>query len=61
MRLLRGWPVSRSSLWPPVAVIGAAMGLNDPADPGGDNDAGEIGGPLPAAPIEMAHSGAARR
>ena len=35
------------------------MGLNDPADPGGDRDAGEIGGPLPAARIEMAHSGAA--
>jgi RNA polymerase primary sigma factor len=37
-----------------------AMGLNDPADPGGDSDAFEIGGPLPAAPIEMAHSGAAQ-
>ena len=37
--------------------IGAAMGLNDPADPGGDSDAVEIGGPRPAAPIEMAHSG----
>ena len=36
------------------------MGLNDPADPGGDSDAVEIGGPLPAAPIEMAHSGAAQ-
>ena len=36
------------------------MGLTDPADPGGDNDAGEIGGPLPAAPTGMAHSGAAR-
>ena len=35
------------------------MGLNDPADPGGDSDAVEIGGPLPAAPIEMAHSGSA--
>src|SRR5204863_340057 len=41
-------------------VAGAAMGWNDPADPGGDNDAGEIGGPLPAAPAGMAHSGAAR-
>src|SRR6266849_6645740 len=40
--------------------IGAAMGLNDPADPGGDSDAVEIGGPLPAAPIEMAHSGSAQ-
>jgi RNA polymerase primary sigma factor len=37
--------------------IGAAVGLNDPADPGGDSDAVEIGGPLPAAPAEMAHSG----
>jgi len=35
------------------------MGLTDPADPGGDN-AAEIGGPLPAARIEMTHSGAAR-
>ena len=35
------------------------MSLNDPADPGGDSDAVEIGGPLPAAPIEMAHSGSA--
>ncbi len=33
------------------------MGLNDPAGPGGDSDAVEIGGPLGAAPIEMAHSG----
>ena len=36
------------------------MGLTDPADPGGNNDAAEIGGPLPAARIEMAHSGAAQ-
>ncbi len=36
------------------------MGLYDPADPGGDSDAVEIGGPLPAAPIEMAHSGSAQ-
>ena len=36
------------------------MGLTDRAGPGGDNDAGEIGGPLPAARIEMARSGAAR-
>ena len=36
------------------------MGLTDPADPGGDNAAAEIGGPLPAARIEMAHPGAAR-
>ena len=35
------------------------MGLTDPADPGGDN-AAEIGGPLPAARIEMTHPGAAR-
>jgi RNA polymerase primary sigma factor len=39
--------------------IGAAMGLTDPADPGGDN-AAEIGGPLPAARIEMARPGASR-
>jgi RNA polymerase primary sigma factor len=32
------------------------MGLTDPADPGRDRDAVEIGGPPPAAPIEMAHS-----
>jgi RNA polymerase primary sigma factor len=36
------------------------MGLNDPADPGGDSDAVEIGGPLPAAPVEMVHSGSAQ-
>ena len=36
------------------------MSLTDPADPGGDSDAVEIGGPLPAAPIDMAHSGSAR-
>jgi RNA polymerase primary sigma factor len=36
------------------------MDLTDTVDPGGDNDAAEIGGPLPAARIEMAHSGAAR-
>ncbi len=36
------------------------MGLNDPADPGGDSDAVETGGPPPAARIEMAHSGSAR-
>ena len=36
------------------------MGLTDPADPGRDGDAAEIGGPLPAAPIEMARSGEAR-
>jgi RNA polymerase primary sigma factor len=36
------------------------MALNDPADPGGDGDAVEIGGPLPAAPVEMAHSGSAQ-
>ena len=39
---------------------GAAMGLNGPADPGGDGDAVEIGGPPPAAPTEMAHSGSAQ-
>jgi RNA polymerase primary sigma factor len=36
------------------------VGLTGPADPGGDGDAAEIGGPLPAAPIEMARSGEAR-
>jgi RNA polymerase primary sigma factor len=36
------------------------MGLNDPVDPGRDSDAAEIGGPLAAAPIEMAHSGSAQ-
>jgi RNA polymerase primary sigma factor len=35
------------------------MGLNDPADPGGDSGAVEIGGPLPAAPTGTAHSGSA--
>ena len=35
------------------------MGLHAPADPDGDSDAVEIGGPLPAAPIEMAFSGPA--
>ena len=35
------------------------MGLTDPTDPGGEGDAVEIGGPLPAAPIEMARSGCA--
>jgi RNA polymerase primary sigma factor len=35
------------------------MGLIDPADPGRDSDAAQIGGPLSAAPIEMAHSGSA--
>ena len=35
------------------------MGLHAPADPDGDSDAVEIGGPLPAAPIDMAYSGPA--
>jgi RNA polymerase primary sigma factor len=35
------------------------MGLTDPVDPSRDN-AVEIGGPLPVAPIEMARSGSAR-
>ena len=34
--------------------------MNDLADPGEDSDAVEIGGPLPAAPVEMAHSGSAQ-
>jgi RNA polymerase primary sigma factor len=36
------------------------MDLNDPADPAGDSDAVEIGGPPPAALTEMAHSGSAQ-
>jgi len=36
------------------------MGLTDPAGPGGDSGAAQIGGPLPAAPVEMAHSGSAQ-
>jgi len=40
--------------------IGAAMGVTEPADPGGDGDAAEIGGPLPANPIDTARSGEAR-
>jgi RNA polymerase primary sigma factor len=35
------------------------MGLHDPAGPGRDGDAGETGGPLPAARIERARSGSA--
>jgi RNA polymerase primary sigma factor len=35
------------------------MGLTDPAGPGGDGGAVEIGGPLPAALIELARSGSA--
>jgi RNA polymerase primary sigma factor len=35
------------------------MGLNDPADPGGDGGAAGIGGPLAAAPIGRARSGSA--
>jgi RNA polymerase primary sigma factor len=36
------------------------MGVTDPVDPGGDRDAGEIGGPLTANPIDTARSGQAR-
>ncbi len=36
------------------------MGLTDPADPGGDSDAAEIGRPLPAAAVEMAYSRSAQ-
>ena len=36
------------------------MGVTEPADPGGDGDAAEIGGPLPANPIDTARSGEAR-
>src|SRR5689334_7369206 len=39
--------------------IGAALGLTDPADPGGDGGAVQIGGPLPAVSIETARSGSA--
>jgi RNA polymerase primary sigma factor len=35
------------------------MGVDDPVDPGRDSYAAQIGGPLPADPIEMAHSGSA--
>jgi RNA polymerase primary sigma factor len=42
-----------------VGGIGAAMRLIDPADPG-DSDTVEIGGPLPAARINVAHSGSAQ-
>ena len=37
--------------------MGAVIGLNDPVGSGRDSDAVEIGGPLPAAPIEMSQSG----
>jgi RNA polymerase primary sigma factor len=36
------------------------VGLTDPADPSGDDDAAEIDGPLPANPIDTACSGEAR-
>jgi RNA polymerase primary sigma factor len=36
------------------------MGVNDPADPNEDGDAVEVGGLLPAVPIEMARSGRAQ-
>jgi RNA polymerase primary sigma factor len=39
--------------------IGAALGLDDPIDPGRDGNPVETGGPLPAAPIETARSGSA--
>jgi RNA polymerase primary sigma factor len=39
--------------------MNAVMGLDDPAGPGGGSGAAGIGGPLPAAPIEMARSGSA--
>jgi len=40
--------------------IGAAVRLTDPAGRGGDGDAAEIGGQLPANPIGTARSGEAR-
>jgi RNA polymerase primary sigma factor len=36
------------------------MGVTDPADPGGHGDAAQIGGPLPADPVDMGHSGSAQ-
>jgi RNA polymerase primary sigma factor len=36
------------------------MSLNDPAEPGTDGGAVEVGGPLPAVPAGMARSGSAR-
>jgi len=36
------------------------MDLTDPADPGGDSGAVEIGGPLTAAPADTAHPGSAQ-
>jgi RNA polymerase primary sigma factor len=36
------------------------MGVTDQADPNEDSDAVEVGGLLPAAPIDMAHSGCAQ-
>jgi RNA polymerase primary sigma factor len=39
--------------------IDAAMGLDDPADPGGDTGAGELDGPLAAGPIRTARSDSA--
>ena len=53
--------MSRASPASPIKVsaasgagIGAAVGVNDPAGPGGDGDATEVGGPVPAVPAEMA-------
>jgi RNA polymerase primary sigma factor len=39
---------------------GAARGLDGPADPGGNSGAAQIGGPLRADPVEMAHWGSAQ-
>jgi RNA polymerase primary sigma factor len=39
--------------------VGAARGVTDPAGPGGDGGAVEIGGPLPAGPAETARPGSA--
>jgi len=36
------------------------MGVTDPADPGRHSDAAQVGGPLSASPIEMAHSRSAQ-
>src|SRR5215472_1290203 len=40
--------------------MNAVMGVDDPAGPGGDSSAGELGGPLAAAPVGRARSGCAR-
>ena len=60
VRLLPGWPTGQGWLHPPVVGMNAVMGVDDPAGPGGDSGAAGTGGPLAAAPIARARSGAAR-